>query len=173
MKAATIHSIYKAARGRPSAAHLQRRAQGASGSPFMPGEPAAAASEGEARHGADAPGVPRVLLVDQDPASAANLSALLMPEASVVHAPTLADARRLLGCNIFALVVIDPSLPDGDAGALVSTLVATPVLVHAAREPKWREAANAFLPKPWTSPRQLWSTISRLLGVPTNMTAGD
>jgi CheY-like chemotaxis protein len=173
MKAATTHSMFKSARGRAHGAHLERRAHAAPGSPVIQGEPAASASEGDVHGGGVEQGIPRVLLIDQDPASAANLATLLMPEARVVHAPTLADARRLLGCNIFALVVIDPSLPDGDAGALVSTLAATPVLVHAAREPKWREAASAFLPKPWTSPRQLWSTISRLLGVSADMAAGD
>lgn len=173
MKATTTPGTFKAARSRPGAARLQRRAQGASEASASPGQPAASAFESVARDGACPPGVPRVLLVDQDPASAANLSTLLMPEAAVVHAPTLADAHRLLGCNNFALVVIDPSLPDGDAGALVSALAATPILVHAAREPQWREAATAFLPKPWTSPRQLWSTISGLLGVPATMSVGD
>ena len=117
--------------------------------------------------------MPRVLLVDCDPDSAQALSALLMPEAQVIHAATLAEAQHLLRRDIFALVVLDPALPDGNAATLLPLIVATPVLVYAQREPAWPQPATAFLPKPWTSQRRLWSTISRLLGVPTNMSAGD
>ena len=116
---------------------------------------------------------PRVLLIDQDADSADALTALLMPEAHVIHAATLAEAQHLLRRDIFALVVIDPALPDGNAASLIPLIVATPVLVHAQREPAWPQPATAFLPKPWTSQRRLSSTISRLLGVPTNMSAGD
>lgn len=117
--------------------------------------------------------VPHVLLVDQDAGSAQAMSALLMPEARVIHAATLAEARRMLSQRLFTLAVIDPSLPDGDAEALLPLLGKTPVLVHARREPTWAQHASAFLPKPWTTPRVMWSAISRLLGVPSNMTAGD
>ena len=117
--------------------------------------------------------VPRVLLIDKDPDTAKVMSALLTPEARVTHAATLAHAQQLLRNDIFALIIIDPALPDGNAASLMPLIVATPVLVHAVREPVWRDAVAAFLPKPWTSQRRLWSTISRLLGVPTNMTAGD
>lgn len=116
--------------------------------------------------------VRRVLLIDTDSATAQALSALLMPEAEVTHVTTLVEARRMLVSEIYSLVVIDPGLPDGDGGTLVEMLSATPVLVYAAHQPKWRAPA-AFLPKPWTSPRQLWHTISRMLGVPASMSAGD
>jgi CheY-like chemotaxis protein len=52
--------------------------------------------------------VKRVLLVDADPDAAAVLSALLAPEAQVVHAATLAEAQRSLTSEIFSAVVIDP-----------------------------------------------------------------
>jgi two-component system phosphate regulon response regulator OmpR len=117
--------------------------------------------------------VPRVLLIDSDSAIAQTLSNLLMPEAHVTHVLTLAEARRLLSSEIFSLVVMDPSLPDGDAGSLMAVLTATPVLVYSERRPAWRDTAAAYLPKPWTSPRQLWSTISHILGVPASMSAGD
>lgn len=178
MKAATPQSRITAARGRTGAAHLQRRTPAAPRCtvPRMqsvadtPDEPETEAdSHGDAREAA----IPRVLLIDKDWDSAEALSALLMPEAHVIHAATLAEAQHLLRRDIFALVVIDPALPDGNAGSLMPLIVATPVLVHAQREPVWREPIAAFLPKPWTSPRRLWSTISRLLGVPTDMSAGD
>lgn len=181
MKAATPQSRTTAARGRTGAAHLQRRTPAAPRCAAPPvrrmesaaDTPDAAAAEAEACNDAREAGVPRVLLVDKDVESAEALTALLMPEAHVIHAATLAEAQHLLRRDIFALVIIDPALPDGNAGSLMPLIVATPVLVHAQREPAWREPIAAFLPKPWTSQRRLWSTISRLLGVPTDMSAGD
>lgn len=117
--------------------------------------------------------VPRVLLIDSDSATAHALTDLLAPEAQVVHVPTLSEARRQLMTDIFSLVVMDPGLPDGDAGSLMAVLTSTPVLVYSERQPAWRHAAAVYLPKPWTSPRQLWSTISQMLGVPASMSAGD
>jgi two-component system, OmpR family, phosphate regulon response regulator OmpR len=189
MKAANPQYIATAARGRTCAAHMQRRAPAAPrctaprGGPVRDGailqmgaiRDASDCAQGEAdiHHDTGEASVPRVLLIDKDPDSAEALSALLMPEAHVIHAATLAEAQHLLRRDIFALVVIDPALPDGNAATLIPLIVATPVLVHAQREPAWRESVAAFLPKPWTSQRRLWSTISRLLGVPTNMSAGD
>lgn len=117
--------------------------------------------------------LPRVLLVDPDSATALILTTLLVPEAEVVHVPTLAAARHALRTQIFSAVVIDPSLPDGDAATLLPALVATPLLVYSAREPEWRNAPGAYLPKPFTSPRQLWSAISGMLGIATLGVAGD
>lgn len=181
---------HTAARGRTSAAHLQRRAPAAprctigeadasrmtatvwlmaeAGEPARPA-PLKAENQDD---GVDAR-VPRVLLIDKDPDSAEVLSTLLTPEARVIHASTLVQAQQLLRNDLFALVIMDPSLPDGNAASLMPLIIATPVLVHAVREPVWRDAVAAYLPKPWTSQRRLWSTISRLLGVPTNMSAGD
>ena len=176
-----------AARGRTSAAHLQRRTPAAprctindTEAPRMTssvwlvpeaGQPSAV-DAGNQADAADS-SVPRVLLVDKDTDSAKLLAALLTPEARVVHAATLAEAQRLLRNDLFALVVMDPSLPDGNAASLMPLIIATPVLVHSVREPVWRDAVAAYLPKPWTSQRRLWNTISRLLGVPTTMSAGD
>lgn len=179
MKALTQQNRFIAARGRSCAAHGLRRLP-------LPAVPVVAESGRASNAGAIhadpvtepqsdvfESSIPRVLLIDQDADSAEALSALLMPEAQVIHVATLADAQHILRRNIFALVVLDPALPDGNAVALLPLIVATPVLVYAEREPSWRQPATAFLPKPWTSQRSLWSTISRLLGVPTNMSAGD
>lgn len=191
MKAATQPQAFNsAARRRTGAAHLQRRTPNAPRLTAPDGDllrdPAGARLMSEVSDMASAAGfdaelhsdavdaaVPRVLLVDSDAHSAESLSALLMPEAHVIHAASVAEAQHLLRRDIFALVIIDPALPDGNAAALLPLIVATPVLVHAAREPLWREPIAAYLPKPWTSQRRLWSTISRLLGVPTDMSAGD
>lgn len=119
------------------------------------------------------PGCPRVLHVDPDVATAGILSTLVVPEASVVHAATLSQARLLLQSQVFSLVVIDPALPDGDARTLIPLLGGTPLLVYSAHQPEWHGTAAAFLPKPWTSARQLWSTIAGMLGMAPGLTAGD
>lgn len=130
-----------------------------------------AARRSAANDGPPALGIPRVLHIDADRSSALVLSTLLIPEAHVTCVPTLEEARRELVNNVFSLVVIDPSLPDGDAATLLPFLAGTPMLVYAARQPDWRPAAN-YLPKPWTSARQLWVTISGLLGIDHSTTAG-
>lgn len=111
--------------------------------------------------------VPRVLHVDSDGDTALVLATLLLPETQVVHAHTLADALEALEAQTFALVVIDPDLPDGDGTTLLGMLSegagGTPVLLYSARYPGLRSQSHAFLPKPWTSPRQLWHTVAQLL----------
>lgn len=116
---------------------------------------------------------PRVLHIDSDEKTALILSTLLMPEASVVHVATIAAARRVLAKELFSLVVLDPGLSDGDGRTLMPELLTTPLLVYSARLPDARDPVRAFLPKPWTSPRQLWSTISAMLGITPCVAAGD
>ena len=112
---------------------------------------------------------PRVLHVDPDEDSAVVLATLLAPEIHVVHAATYAQARRQLDQGEFALLVIDPDLPDGDGHTLIRDLRQhdqyTPVLMYSAAQPMLHHQAHAFLPKPWTSPRQLWRTVSHMLGL--------
>lgn len=113
--------------------------------------------------------VPRVLHVDGDGDAALVLATLLVPETQVQHAASLAEAVRAINETDFALVVLDPDLPDGDGVDLLHRLArrgdAPPVLLYSARHPGLRTPAHAFLPKPWTSPRQLWRTVSHLLGL--------
>jgi CheY-like chemotaxis protein len=116
---------------------------------------------------------PHVLHIDKDSESAQALATLLMPEARVTHVPTLAAARALLQQQIFSAVVIDPILPDGDAAELLPALNGVPLLVYSAHQPDWRSRTGVYLPKPWTSPRQLWTTIAGLLGIPTPSSAED
>ncbi|NRR32544.1 response regulator [Oxalobacteraceae bacterium] len=112
---------------------------------------------------------PRVLHIDADGDAALVLATLLVPETQVTHVHTLAAAEKAIQNEHFALVVLDPDLPDGDGASLIACLreaqAHTPVLLYSARHPASREQANAFLPKPWTSPRQLWRTVSHLLGL--------
>ncbi|NIA00790.1 hypothetical protein [Massilia sp. CCM 8734] len=126
-----------------------------------------------AGHTAAARNAPRVLHIDSDDKTALVLSTLLAPEALVTHVSTIAEARRVLATELFSLVVLDPGLSDGDGRALMPELLTTPLLVYSAHLPDARDPVRAFLPKPWTSPRQLWSTIAAMLGIPACMTAGD
>lgn len=116
---------------------------------------------------------PHILHIDPDSASAMSLAALLMPEARVTHVPTLSAAREQLKAQIFSAVVMDPCLPDGDAIDLLPALTAIPLLVYSASQPAWRTRSALFLPKPWTSPRVLWTTIAQMIGIPTPTSAGD
>jgi CheY-like chemotaxis protein len=118
-------------------------------------------------------GPPRVLHIDQDSTAAKALAALLMPEARVTHAPTLAAACELLQEHNFSAVVLDPNLPDGDGAELLPVLAGMPLLVYSASVPAWRGRAGVYLPKPWTSARLLWTTISAMLGIPDLTSAGD
>lgn len=112
--------------------------------------------------------VPRILLVDADADAVLVLTALLVPENQIYHAATRAEADSLLQQEPFALVVLDANLPDSpDLLALVRRYHGTaPLLLYSARTPDTLDdaAGITYLAKPWTTPRQLWHTISRLLG---------
>jgi CheY-like chemotaxis protein len=172
--AGASHSAHAGIRPRLSTSHQPKRqfaapsaAAGLAAAPRL----TAPAAGTRAQH----PGYagPVVLHVDSDLAAAVALASLLMPEARVTHVTSLADAARLLERDIFSLVVIDPSLPDGDGAALLPRLATTPVLVYATRDPRWPANSAAFLPKPWTTHRQLWTAISRMLGIGSCICAGD
>lgn len=106
--------------------------------------------------------VPRVLLIDMDFDTADALTTLLVPEAILVHAANVAEARRLLETQLFSMVIIDPILQDGNM--VIHAVHHTPLLIYSAREPV-RHDLLPFLNKPYTTPRELWSTISRMLGL--------
>jgi DNA-binding NtrC family response regulator len=116
---------------------------------------------------------PRVLHVDSDHDTALVLAALLVPETQVTHVSSIAAAQELLRTEKFALVVLDPDLPDGDGTELLPEVRILQgdarVLMYSARHPEYHHAGSAFLPKPWTSPRQLWRTVSDLLGIGSAM----
>ena len=131
------------------------------------------AAPDDGAEGRRTPAGPRVLHIDADASAVKVLAALVVPEAAVTHAGTLAAARALLASEVFSLVVLDPTLPDGDGRSLLPLLASTPLLVYSAIQPEWRDANPAYLAKPWTSARQLWVAIAGLLGIPSTLTAGD
>ncbi|MES2899633.1 MAG: hypothetical protein V4723_07885 [Pseudomonadota bacterium] len=117
-------------------------------------------------------GIPRVLHIDADPSTALVVSTLLAPEAHVTCAHTMAQAHALLSSEQFALVVLDPSLPDGDAASLLPLLGSARLLVYSAVAPAWHAAPAAYLAKPWTSARQLWMAVAGLLGISYQIKTG-
>jgi CheY-like chemotaxis protein len=110
---------------------------------------------------------PHVLHVDADDTTALILATLLVPEVRVSRAATMADASAHLQAARFDLIILDADLPDGDGQDLIDAFRAagchTPVLLYSARQPSLHHQAHAYLPKPWTSPRQLWQSVCRLL----------
>lgn len=120
--------------------------------------------------------MPRVLLVEDDPASRLFLAGALeaMP-ATVVVAGTVADALRLAADSpAFDLWLVDANLPDGSGAGLLRGLraldQATPALAHtASRE---RDALDALLAagfaevlvKPLTA-ATLQAGVGRVLGI--------
>jgi CheY-like chemotaxis protein len=110
---------------------------------------------------------PHVLHVDADDTAALILATLLVPEVRVSRAATMEDAATRLEAERFDLIIVDADLPDGDGQVLVDAVRARgchlPVLLYSARQPSLHHQAHAYLPKPWTSPRQLWQAVCRLL----------
>jgi two-component system phosphate regulon response regulator OmpR len=110
---------------------------------------------------------PHVLHVDADDATALILATLLVPEIRISRASTMKAAAARLAEEKFDLIILDTDLPDGDGQALTDTVRArgshTPVLLYSVRQPGLHHQAHAYLPKPWTSPRQLWQSVCRLL----------
>ena len=108
-----------------------------------------------------------VLHIDGDGDAALVLATLLAPEMAVTHVDSLAQASAALDSGRYALVVLDPDLPDGDGASLLAALGRrdTPVLQYSARAPGIGHAPTFFLAKSRTSPRQLWQTVAGLLGL--------
>ena len=83
------------------------------------------------------PALPRLLLVEDDPVSAAFLRdvAAELP-AQVVVAASIAEARTAMASQAFELLLIDANLPDGRGEDLLHALReagdATPALAHTA-----------------------------------------
>jgi CheY-like chemotaxis protein len=156
----------------PFDAHLGHARTGAEGA--SDNDLAERASTPERQKGERAPySIPRVLHVDGDEESRGVLSTLLAPEAQVVHVSTMEEARRLLETSVFSLVVMDPGPNSRESRLLLPFLATTPLLVYSAVRPEWHQGYGHYVPKPWTSTRQLWSTIASLLGLTPGMSAGD
>ena len=119
-------------------------------------------------------GGPRVLHVDTQTGTATVLASLLGSDIHVTHVATVAQARQLLQHQVFSLVILDPTLPDGDASVLLPLLAGTPLLVYSDQQPEWRDMLPPpFLSKSWTTARQLWTAMSAMLLDTSALSAGD
>lgn len=120
--------------------------------------------------------MPRVLLVEDDPASRLFLAGALetMP-AQVVAAGSVAEARQCIAADgAFDLLLLDAHLPDGSGAGLLRELRArddaTPALAHTAST--GRDALDALLAagfvevlvKPLPA-ALLQATVRRMLGI--------
>lgn len=115
-------------------------------------------------------GKPVILHVEDDIDIRQVLSGLVGNEAELVAAPTLADAKAILGGERFDLIILDLGLPDGSGLDLLPFLnekrLAIPVMIFSARESSneiGRQVAAALV-KARTSNELLLETIKRLIG---------
>lgn len=126
--------------------------------------------------------LPRVLLLEDDPVSAAFLAeGIAGLPAAVEIVGTLAEARTLAG-NHHALWLFDANLPDGRGDALLAELrargLAVPAVAHTAdarREERDALIAAGFvevLPKPLAI-AQLHAALRRALGTPAASCVDD
>lgn len=83
--------------------------------------------------------MPRALLLEDDPEIGPLLASALTREGYVTDlAPSIGDARALLDCAPFDVLVLDRALPDGDSLGMLRALrragLATPALMLTARD---------------------------------------
>lgn len=126
--------------------------------------------------------LPRVLLLEDDPVSAAFLAeGIAGLPAAVEIAGTVAEARTMAGDH-HALWLFDANLPDGHGDALLAELrvqgLAVPALAHTAdarREARDALLAAGFvevLPKPLAI-AQLHAALRRALEMPSLSSIGE
>jgi signal transduction histidine kinase/CheY-like chemotaxis protein len=85
----------------------------------IPATPVTSTTAASALRGGE---LPKVLHLEADSDLSDVLSATLAGKAVVTAAQTLREARRLLGSEPFSLLILDPSLPDGDGLDLLAEL---------------------------------------------------
>jgi PAS domain S-box-containing protein len=116
--------------------------------------------------------VPRLLYVEDDEDLISVIRAALAGRVEIVPAHTCRDAERLLREQPFGLVVLDQSLPDGNAIALVDRIAATeprrPIIILSAVDVPHATRANvaAVLIKSQVSAAQVATTILSYMAVP-------
>jgi DNA-binding response OmpR family regulator len=113
--------------------------------------------------------VPRILHVEDDPDLSTVIQAALGTRVEVVPAASLQEARELLGTEHFALLILDPGLPDGNGLELLDRLEslaagAPPVLILSVTEvaQSVRQRVAAALVKSRVSESEIAATILSL-----------
>lgn len=131
----------------------------------------------------DPHGLPRILLVEDEPTSAAFLAAAARAApAHVDIAPDLATALNLARQNTYELWMFDASLPDGSGSELLRRLqresAGVPAIAHTASDDPAQLAALAdagfseVLRKPLPT-AEVQAAVRRVLGLPAHSAAAD
>jgi DNA-binding NtrC family response regulator len=119
-------------------------------------------------------------LVDEDDDGSRSLLqyiiSLVLPDALVLEAASVADARAALAANAVTAVLTDCHLPDGTGldglGAARSADPTLPVLANSTdadfRAPMVAAGATSFFLKPFDMP-QLTTVLLRLAGGPVTV----
>ena len=117
----------------------------------------------------DAPAVPRILHVEDDPDLSTVIQAALGTRAEVVPAANLRVAEDLLRKEQFSLLILDPGLPDGNGLELLDRLESPtagplPVLILSVTEvtQSVRQRVAAALVKSRVSESEIAATILSL-----------
>jgi CheY-like chemotaxis protein len=117
----------------------------------------------------DAPAVPRILHVEDDPDLSTVIQAALGTRAEVVPAANLRAAEDLLRKEQFSLLILDPGLPDGNGLELLDRLESPtagplPVLILSVTEvtQSVRQRVAAALVKSRVSESEIAATILSL-----------
>jgi CheY-like chemotaxis protein/HPt (histidine-containing phosphotransfer) domain-containing protein len=118
--------------------------------------------------------LPRLLLLEDDPVSAAFLvEALIALPARVDHAASLAEARSMMGAH--DLWLFDANLPDGPGAALLAEWRArglrTPALAHTAEAR--RDELDALIDAGFAEVLLKPLSVAQLQGAVRRMLAGD
>ena len=113
---------------------------------------------------------PRVLYVEDDENLAEVITTLVEDAMELKIAPTLKEARAILGSQRFDLVILDVKLPDGSGLDLLPLLknrgrAITPVIIFSAKGVNGNisKQVDAALEKSSTSNEELLETIRSLL----------
>jgi CheY-like chemotaxis protein len=116
-----------------------------------------------------APGVPRILHVEDDPDLSTVIQAALGTRAEIVPAANLRAAEDLLRKEQFSLLILDPGLPDGNGLELLDRLESPtagplPVLILSVTEvtQSVRQRVAAALVKSRVSESEIAATILSL-----------
>ncbi len=113
------------------------------------------------------PAAPRVLYLEDDPDLVRVVGATLAGAATVIPAPTLADARALLAREPFDVALVDLGLPDGSGLDLLPALREreVPAIVFSALEVNLdvRRRVRAALVKSCTTRRKLLEAVRSAL----------
>ena len=112
---------------------------------------------------------PEILHVEDDTDLTEMLASALRGRATLIPAPTLADAKTALAMHRFALIILDITLPDGTGLDLLddAARLGTPVLVLSANE-LGEDALNVptALVKSRLPEAQIVETILSMIGQP-------